>query len=58
LFAHLGAAPLDPASDRVMICGSTAMLTDAKTLALAHGFVEGSSHEPGSFVVERAFVDR
>ena len=39
-----------------MICGSAAVLQDAKAIALAAGFAEGSNHEPGSFVVERAFV--
>lgn len=56
LFAHLGAAPFDPAQDRVMICGSSLVLTDMKLLCEAHGFVEGSNSEPGSFVIERAFA--
>ncbi|MBA3326494.1 MAG: ferredoxin--NADP reductase [Rhodobacteraceae bacterium] len=50
-------APLDPATDRVMICGSMAMLQDHKALAEALGFVEGSNSEPGQFVIEKAFVD-
>ena len=56
LFDALGAAPFDPATDRVMICGSAAVLHDLKEIALKAGFVEGSNHEPGSFVVERAFA--
>jgi ferredoxin--NADP+ reductase len=39
-----------------MICGSAAVLHDLKEIALAAGFLEGSNHEPGSFVVERAFA--
>ncbi|MBC7770418.1 MAG: ferredoxin--NADP reductase [Phycisphaerales bacterium] len=58
LFEALGAAPLDSARDRVMICGSTEMLADTKALMLARGFQEGSTHEPGDFVIERAFVER
>jgi ferredoxin--NADP+ reductase len=56
LFAHLGAAPLDPSQDRVMICGSVPVLTDMKALVERVGFVEGAHSEPGSFVIERAFV--
>lgn len=58
LFAALGAAPLAAAADRVMICGSTAMLADLKSMMDARGFAEGGRHEPGDFVVERAFVER
>ncbi|MEM9320892.1 MAG: ferredoxin--NADP reductase [Pseudomonadota bacterium] len=56
-FAHVTGAPLDPATDRVMICGSMAMLTDHKALCEAAGLVEGSNSEPGQFVIEKAFVD-
>lgn len=56
LFGALGAAPFDPQTDRLMICGSVAMLRDLKEMALAYGFVEGANHEPGTFVVERAFA--
>ncbi|MGE0502625.1 MAG: ferredoxin--NADP reductase [Rhizobiaceae bacterium] len=54
--ADLGITPLDPANDRIMICGSMAMLKDLKSLVEGFGFVEGSNNEPNSFVVERAFV--
>jgi ferredoxin--NADP+ reductase len=54
--ADLGISPLDPENDRVMICGSIAMLKDVKTLVEGIGFVEGSHSEPNAFVVERAFV--
>jgi ferredoxin--NADP+ reductase len=53
-----GVAPLDPARDRVMICGSEAMTADCKALMEARGFIEGSNHAPGSFVVEKAFVTK
>lgn len=56
LFEHMQAPPLDPATDRVMICGSTAVLNAMKALCQAHGFVEGANSEPGSFVIERAFA--
>jgi ferredoxin--NADP+ reductase len=57
LFTDLGLPPIDPAQDRAMICGSMAMIRDTRALMEGFGLVEGSNHEPGSFVVERAFVD-
>jgi len=48
---------LDPETDRVMICGSMAMLQDHKAICEERGFVEGSNSEPGHFVIEKAFVD-
>jgi ferredoxin--NADP+ reductase len=50
-------APLDPATDRVMICGSMAMLQEHKAICEDLGFVEGSNSEPGQYVIEKAFVD-
>lgn len=57
LFADLGLPPFDPATDRVMICGSKDMIADCKALCLAAGLTEGSNARPAEFVVERAFVD-
>ncbi len=56
LFTDLGVPALDPAVDRGMICGSTAMLKDTKDLLERAGLVEGSNNKPGEFVIERAFV--
>jgi ferredoxin--NADP+ reductase len=56
IYSDLGIAPLDPATDRVMICGSMHMLRDVKELVEKLGFKEGSVSQPGDFVVERAFV--
>ncbi len=53
-----GVAALDPAHDRVMICGSEAMNADCKTLLEARGFTEGNNAEPGTYVVEKAFVTK
>jgi ferredoxin--NADP+ reductase len=50
--------PLDPAHDRVMICGSPGMLRDLKTMLEQRGFKEGSTSAPGDFVIERAFVEQ
>jgi ferredoxin--NADP+ reductase len=48
---------LDAGGDRVMICGSMAMLQEHKVICESLGFVEGSNSEPGQFVIEKAFVD-
>ena len=56
LAAAAGGA-LDPATDRVMICGSMDMLQEHKALCEAAGMTEGSNSEPGQFVIEKAFVD-
>ncbi|MEC7119285.1 MAG: ferredoxin--NADP reductase [Pseudomonadota bacterium] len=58
LFRDIGLPPLDPATDRVMICGSPSMLKDLVVLLEARGFVEGTSHAPGDYVIERAFVEK
>ena len=56
LFRAIGTEPFNRETDRVMICGSMAMLKDVKALVEAAGLIEGSLSEPGDFVVERAFV--
>lgn len=57
LFDDLGIAALDPASDRAMICGSTAMLKDSCALLDSLGFTRSPGiGEPGDYVFERAFV--
>jgi ferredoxin--NADP+ reductase len=58
LFTDLGVPPLDPAVDRVMICGSPAMLRDLKRLLEERQFKEGNTTKPGDFVIERAFAEQ
>jgi ferredoxin/flavodoxin---NADP+ reductase len=58
LFDDLNVAPLDPVEDRVMICGSPSMLRDLKRALQTRGFHEGSTSNPGDFVIERAFVEQ
>ncbi len=55
-FRTLSISRFDPETDRVMICGSMAFMKDIRALIEPMGFVEGSNNEPGTFVVERAFV--
>jgi len=58
LFHDLGLARdrFDAVEDRVMLCGSMAMIKDTAAILEAQGLVEGSNAEPGDFVLERAFV--
>jgi ferredoxin/flavodoxin---NADP+ reductase len=58
LEADLGLPRLDPANDRVMICGSPEMLKDLKHLLEKRAFVEGNTTKPGDFVIERAFAEQ
>lgn len=58
LFQDLGLPALNPAEDRVMICGSPGMLRDLKTMLEGQGFKEGSTTTPGDFVIERAFAEQ
>jgi ferredoxin--NADP+ reductase len=58
LFADLGVPAIDPAEDRVMICGSPAMLRDLKHLLEIRGFKEGNTTRLGEFVIERAFAEQ
>lgn len=54
---ELGLPQLNPETDRVMICGSPAMLRDLKAMCERLGFAEGNTSTPGQFVIERAFAD-
>ena len=54
----LGLLPLDPAEDRVMLCGSPVLLSDMKIILERRGFHEGNTTTPGDYVVERAFVEK
>lgn len=58
LFEDIGQSSLSIDSDRVMLCGSPAMLEDLRNMFEDSGFSEGSHSEPGHFVVEKAFVER
>jgi ferredoxin--NADP+ reductase len=58
LFSDLTLPSLDPEHDRVMICGSPAMLKDLVGIVEARGLQEGSSDGRGHYVIERAFVEK
>ncbi|PVH28131.1 ferredoxin--NADP reductase [Pararhodobacter oceanensis] len=57
VFRDLGLeAPLDPARDRAMVCGSLAFNKDISALLEGFGLREGSNSAPADFVIEKAFV--
>jgi ferredoxin--NADP+ reductase len=58
LARETGLPPLDSAVDRLMLCGSPAMLADTRQLLEGRGFAEGNHSAPGHYVVEKAFVER
>ena len=51
-----GPAKFDPFHDRIMMCGSNAMIHDMGKRFEAMGFDEGSNAQPGAYVIEKAFV--
>jgi ferredoxin--NADP+ reductase len=55
--ADLGLPDLDPAMDRVMLCGGMGMLKDFREILDRRGFrASASIGDPGDYVFERAFV--
>jgi ferredoxin--NADP+ reductase len=57
LFDDLGLPHgFSPGRDRVMLCGSMAMIKETAELLESFGMKEGSNAEPGDYVLERAFV--
>jgi ferredoxin--NADP+ reductase len=59
LFQEIGLPPLNPKTDKAMICGSPQMLQDTASILDASGFVVSPRvGEPGDYVIERAFVEK
>ena len=56
LFADLDVPPMNPLTDRAMICGSMGLNTDLKQQLNAFGLTEGANSRPAEFVLEKAFV--
>jgi ferredoxin--NADP+ reductase len=57
VFTDLGIAPMDPAHDRAMVCGSLDFNLDIKRVLEEAGLTEGANSAPAEYVVEKAFVD-
>lgn len=58
LFRDLDLPSLAAEQDRAMLCGSPQMLEEMKSNLEQLGFIEGSSGKPGSYVIEKAFVEK
>ncbi|MFN4098646.1 MAG: ferredoxin--NADP reductase [Pararhodobacter sp.] len=56
VFTDLGLSPMDPATDRAMVCGSLAFNVDVKAVLEGFGLHEGANSDPREYVVEKAFV--
>ncbi|PCH95492.1 MAG: ferredoxin--NADP(+) reductase [Rhodobacteraceae bacterium] len=56
VFKDLGIEPLNPDTDRGMVCGSLTFNADIKEILEAAGLDEGSNSMPAQFVIEKAFV--
>jgi len=56
LFKDLGVPPLNPETDRAMVCGSLGFNLDIKDLLEKAGLKEGANSDPQQFVIEKAFV--
>ncbi len=56
-YTDLGVEPLNPESDRAMICGNLAFNLELKDMLEAAGLEEGANSKPAQYVVEKAFLD-
>jgi ferredoxin/flavodoxin---NADP+ reductase len=57
LTRNLNLPTLNPAEDRIMLCGSPGMLMQARPLLEARGFREGGHAGPAHFAIEKAFAE-
>lgn len=57
VFADLGVEPINPDSDRAMVCGNLAFNLEIKDLLEGYGLEEGANSKPAQYVVEKAFLD-
>ena len=59
VFTDTGLPPLNPETDRAMLCGSPKMLADISAMLDKRGFVVSPGvGQPGDYVIERAFVEK
>ncbi|MBY6199953.1 ferredoxin--NADP reductase [Maritalea mobilis] len=56
-FRDLGVEPLNPETDRAMICGNLAFNLELKDMLEEYGLEEGANSQPKQYVVEKAFLD-
>lgn len=53
-----GIIDIDYTKDKIMICGNLDFNKQVSDICISNGMLEGSLREPGSFVIERAFVEK
>lgn len=58
LFTDLGVPALNPAEDRVMICGNPNMMNELSAYLDGQGFEMGHNGVPGHYVIEKAFAEK
>jgi ferredoxin--NADP+ reductase len=58
LFEDVGLPPIDKENDRIILCGGPQMLEDTRTFFEERGFAEGTRANLGSFLIEKAFVEK
>jgi len=49
---------IDYKQDKIMLCGNLEFNHQVSEFCIGKGMIEGSLREPGSFVIERAFVEK
>ncbi|MFK7874347.1 MAG: ferredoxin--NADP reductase [Paracoccaceae bacterium] len=57
VYADLGVPPLNPDTDRAMVCGNLDFNLEIKALLEGYGLEEGANSKPAQYVVEKAFLD-
>ncbi|MFQ3236546.1 MAG: ferredoxin--NADP+ reductase [Paraglaciecola sp.] len=50
--------PINPDTDRFMLCGNDAMLKDITAILDAKGFTKANSRSKGHYVIEQAFLEK
>lgn len=53
-----GTIAIDYSKDKVMLCGNLEFNEQVSKWCISKGMTEGSLREPGSFVIEKAFVEK
>lgn len=49
---------IDYSKDKIMLCGNLEFNQQVSDFCISKGMIEGSLREPGTFVIERAFVEK
>jgi hypothetical protein len=49
---------IDYSRDKIMLCGNLEFNQEVTDWCISKGMTEGSLREPGTFVIEKAFVEK